>query len=464
MLPGKHTNQHAVVIGAGLNGLLAARVLAEQFSLVTVVTRGSLSQTAPPPANIWQAIPQHILSLQGQRDLERLFPGIKAELMAAGAPGIDWMADVPLRLPGGWGPRFHSDLSTRSATINLLEHIIRRRLLEYSRGCVEFLENQPIDGIHPAGLLLPGSVLQADVIVDAAGRDSQAVDWLGKAGYELPQQSRTPAQGGIAARLYRRPHGLNPGWRGLIMLAGDRGRGGVLLPVEDGGWLVMLVGHEGDEPAGDDTGFLNFASGLSPMGEALRLALPLTPVFRTREAESSLWHYDRLSRWPDTFLTTGAVISSPVLGLDLTLATTAAFILRETLSDQRRRYPQGELKGLGGRFQKRLARTHAPVWQMMALYQSQAQLSQRMTQAGRWYHDRVLAAAAHDPYVYQTVIEAAGLMTPVHRLFRPAFIRRVLAGRTPSHAMAADPPILQADQPHKTITQEVMPVAAPEEP
>ena len=62
MLPGKHTNQHAVVISAGLNGLLAARVLAEQFSLVTVVTRGSLSQTISPPANIWQAIPQHILS------------------------------------------------------------------------------------------------------------------------------------------------------------------------------------------------------------------------------------------------------------------------------------------------------------------------------------------------------------------------------------------------------------------
>ena len=109
ILPGKHSNQHAVVIGAGLEGLLAARVLAEQFSLVTVISHHSLPQTSSLPASIWQSIPQHILSLQGQRDLERLFPGMKAELMAAGEPGIDWMADVPLRLPAGWGPRFHRE-------------------------------------------------------------------------------------------------------------------------------------------------------------------------------------------------------------------------------------------------------------------------------------------------------------------------------------------------------------------
>ncbi|HLV36946.1 MAG TPA: hypothetical protein VKY59_17615, partial [Spirillospora sp.] len=117
-------NQHAVVLDAGLDGLLTARVLVDYFSAVTVVTAGTLPAEPALPQDVWQALPAHVLAVQGYRNLERLFPGLTAELMVARAPTVEWTADAPLLLPGGWGPRFHSDLISRPVTLNLLLHLI----------------------------------------------------------------------------------------------------------------------------------------------------------------------------------------------------------------------------------------------------------------------------------------------------------------------------------------------------
>jgi alpha/beta hydrolase fold len=82
----KRIGEHAVVIGASMAGLLAARVLAEAYERVTVVDRDELP-TGPVPR---QAVPQgrhaHTLLPLGQQQLEELLPGFPAELTAAGAP------------------------------------------------------------------------------------------------------------------------------------------------------------------------------------------------------------------------------------------------------------------------------------------------------------------------------------------------------------------------------------------
>ena len=161
--------QHAAVIGAGLDGLLVARVLTEYFQRVTVITPHTLLPQPAPPSSINETIPLHLFSIRGHRDLEHLFPGFAAELMSAGAPTLEWTADVPARLPAGWGPRFHSDLITRSATTNLLAHVIRQRLLDYGRNRVEFLQ-QPVTGLEHGAVKLKDGLLSADLVVDAIRR------------------------------------------------------------------------------------------------------------------------------------------------------------------------------------------------------------------------------------------------------------------------------------------------------
>ena len=75
----------AVVLGASITGLLAARVLADFYSNVTVVERDIL----PDGPHTRRGVPQgglpHIPPARLTRSLEQLFPGFLDELVAGGA-------------------------------------------------------------------------------------------------------------------------------------------------------------------------------------------------------------------------------------------------------------------------------------------------------------------------------------------------------------------------------------------
>ena len=67
--------QQAVVIGAGIAGLLAARVLAEYYDQVLVVERDALPVDPRPRAGAPQSYHIHRVLPRGKMILERLFPG-----------------------------------------------------------------------------------------------------------------------------------------------------------------------------------------------------------------------------------------------------------------------------------------------------------------------------------------------------------------------------------------------------
>src|SRR5246500_3388005 len=81
--------ERAVVLGASMGGLLAARVLADFFETVTVVERDVL----PEGPAIGRGVPQgrhvHVLLARGAQILDELFPGFLNELVADGAPVWD---------------------------------------------------------------------------------------------------------------------------------------------------------------------------------------------------------------------------------------------------------------------------------------------------------------------------------------------------------------------------------------
>ena len=81
------------MIGGGLAGLLAARVLAPRFDDVVLVERDVLPAGPAPRPGVPQARHVHNLLARGSVILERLLPGLDAELGAAGAPVVDWTAD-----------------------------------------------------------------------------------------------------------------------------------------------------------------------------------------------------------------------------------------------------------------------------------------------------------------------------------------------------------------------------------
>ena len=76
---------HAVVLGGGIAGLLAARVLRDHFERVTLVERDDLETGDVPRRGVPQGRHAHGLLAGGAQVLERLFPGLREELVADGA-------------------------------------------------------------------------------------------------------------------------------------------------------------------------------------------------------------------------------------------------------------------------------------------------------------------------------------------------------------------------------------------
>src|ERR1700760_5187206 len=80
---------NAVVLGASMAGLLAARSLADFFDTVTVVERDPLPDAGAARRGVPQGRHLHALLARGAQVLEELFPGILDELVLDGAHYLD---------------------------------------------------------------------------------------------------------------------------------------------------------------------------------------------------------------------------------------------------------------------------------------------------------------------------------------------------------------------------------------
>ena len=103
---GKRTapaGEQAVVIGASMAGLCAARVLADRFTRVVVLDRDVLTEDPTPRRLVPQGRHPHLLLTAGARLLDEWFPGLTTELYAAGAVELDLCARLPVA-PGRRNP------------------------------------------------------------------------------------------------------------------------------------------------------------------------------------------------------------------------------------------------------------------------------------------------------------------------------------------------------------------------
>ena len=91
----KERSGHAIVLGASIGGLLAARVLSESFAKVTVFDRDELPAQAATRKGVPQSEHPHGLLARGRHVLEDLFPGFAADLTAIGAVAVDMQRDWP---------------------------------------------------------------------------------------------------------------------------------------------------------------------------------------------------------------------------------------------------------------------------------------------------------------------------------------------------------------------------------
>ena len=123
-----NAGRHAVVLGGSLAGLLAARVLSDHFERVTLIERDAYPETTEVRRGIPQANHVHGLLVRGRQILEQLFPGLPAELIAAGAPEMDLANDVAWFTRAGRGAKFQSEFKVLAFSRPLLDLHVRKRL------------------------------------------------------------------------------------------------------------------------------------------------------------------------------------------------------------------------------------------------------------------------------------------------------------------------------------------------
>jgi len=431
----------AVVLGASMSGLLAARVLADCYGQVTVVDRDELPETATHRRGVPHGRHIHALAARGQQALEQLLPGLTEELVADGAPAGDMLADARFYFSGHRMRPARTGLMLLCASRPFLEGHVRARLRAIPN--VGFLDRCDVvglatasDGRRVTGVRVlrraDGSAeerLGADLVVDASGRGSRTPAWLEALGYPRPEREEVLIGLGYATRTYRLPPVALDGQLAILDAATPQlPRTGALQRLEGDRWILTLAGILGDHPPTDPDGFLAFARSLRfpDIYSAVRDAEPLNEPVGFRFPASVRHRYERQERYPAGYLVTGDAVCSfnPIYGQGMSVAALEALTLRRHL--ERGIEPQPR------RWFRDLARVIDVPWDMSAggdlAFPGVPGRRTLKTRLLGGYLARLHAAAASDAHLSTAFINVAGLVASPQLLMRPDITLRVLLG------------------------------------
>lgn len=401
----------AVVLGAGVAGLLAAGVLADFYDDVTIVERDE-SPAGGLRRGVGQGGHAHSLLDAGRQLMEGFLPGLTDRLTAGGALRGEPLRDTAWFLHGARLAGRSTGLSTLLMSRPLLEGVLREAVLAGAR---VGLRTGVVESVREAGVALRGedSLLTADLVVDACGRSSRLPQWLGAD--PVPEQ-RVDVDLGYATRTYRRDG--DPEYLATIVSTVPRSRGGALLAVEGNRWLVTLAGMQGDHPPTDPDAFTAWAATLPvpDIATVIGAATPLDDPRPYRFAGSRWRRYDR-THLPGNVVALGDSVCSlnPLYAQGMTLAAQQVRVLRNLLAQNR---------FTAGRFQQEAVRPIRVAWDQ-ATRSDLAALGRGRGLVDR-YVTRVQRGAHHDPALARAFLRVANLVEPPATLLRPGLVLRAL--------------------------------------
>ena len=325
-----------VVMGASLAGLWTAAAVASAGARVVLLDRDE----APDRPSVRRGVPQgaqpHVLLHRGLRAGEELLPGLRTELLEAGAVPVD-TGVLPWLGEHGWLAS-HPSYDVVSLTRPLFEHRVRERVLGLPG--VEVRWGQHVEGLGRSGAdwrvrLAAGPDLSAALVVDATGRSSRLRHWLADLGVQTPEPQVVDARVGYATQLVA--GGPDPReLPGVVLQATPESPvGGLALPVEGRRWLVSAVGFGDRRPPRDPEGFAAFIAALPDpaLSALLRSGERLGDVAVHRQTANRRHRYARVPDWPDGLLAVGDALCcfDPVYGQGVTVSACQALRLRSVL-------------------------------------------------------------------------------------------------------------------------------------
>ena len=358
-------SKKAIVIGGGIAGLLAARVLSDHFEEVVLIEKDNYVEDGKIRSGTPQANHVHILLVKGREILQDFFPDLEKDLVKNGANKIDFLNDSRYRLPSGWAPKFDSGMFTFACTRTLLENTIRRQIQKISKIKIEEGRRVTSFALEESNKIIlktkEGMGIHGDLIVDCTGRNTKTSCWLEDIGFPKPRETKIDSFVRYSTRRYI-PSKNDRKWKMLVILNKpiSNPRIGGIYPMEDGKWLVGLYSIGKDHPPTDEKGFLEFTKHLESMElyDALKDATPDSEIHGYAVQGSRKYHYEEMKEWPENFIVLGDAVSifNPFYGQGITSAAIGAKLLEDMLKNDEIN------KGFTRTFQKRLAKKTILPW------------------------------------------------------------------------------------------------------
>ncbi|MFQ3563039.1 FAD-dependent oxidoreductase [Streptomyces gramineus] len=439
---------HAVVIGAGFTGLLAARVLSRRFARVTLVERDRLAPGTTHRSGLPQGRHPHGLLARGAAVVEELFPGMRNELAARGAPVFDFGEGFATLLPHGWAPRASVGVKVQALDLTALESALCDRIR--AEPAVSVRDGFVVEGIRLSpdrarAVAVVGHdrddpgrtqvVIEADLLVDAAGRASRLPAWLTAAGLPQPTVRRVGSPLVYSSRMYELPAGTAPEWLVSFEMTYPPlvRRGGAAVTVAGRHRLVSVIAPAGElPPPRDEAALRELAGGLrsSHFAHVMANGRPVTPVYRCPVGGNRWLRYHRLGELPDRLLVLGDAFCAynPVYGQGLTVAALQAQHMGRIL-----RRADGPA-GLARRVQRRAAGVALFPW----LTATAADRGWDRSRAGlglsclRLFLGAVLRRVPGDPALYARFARVQNMLDSPFGLLRPAVLLRLLRPARPA--------------------------------
>ncbi|RAU94681.1 oxidoreductase [Mycobacterium colombiense] len=436
---------HAVVIGASIAGLCAARVLAETYSRVTVYERDELPAEPANRATVPQDRHLHMLMARGAMEFEDLFPGLLDDMVAAGVPKLENRPDcIHLGAAGhvlGTGHTLRDEFTAYVPSRPHLEWQLRTRVraidnVTVARRSVAEPRFDPAQQRLTGVLLDPAGpdggereFVAADLVIDAAGRGTRLPVWLEQWGFQRPIEQEMDIGIHYATQQFRIPDGLIAE---KVVVAGashDESLGMGMLCYEDGTWVLTTFGVANAKPPRTFPEMLELAQRLLPdhFNAALTRAEPLgDPAFHAFPA--SKWRrYDKLERLPAGILAIGDAVASfnPTFGQGMTMTSLQAGHLRRAL-----RLPDDQVAAA---LNRATAKSTFPVWTMNAIGDVTFHHAGTKGTIPWWWRpsgalfDQFLGAAETDPVLAEWFLRRFSLLDSLYMVPPPRIIGRAMA-------------------------------------
>jgi 2-polyprenyl-6-methoxyphenol hydroxylase-like FAD-dependent oxidoreductase len=335
---------HAVVAGAGMAGLLAARVLADHFEQVTIVEKDSLPDAPVTRKGVPQANHIHNLHEAGRRTLEDLFPGFSEDLIAAGGNRIEINSDSRVFIEGDVLAHGPGRLPMYCASRPLFELVTRRRVddvdnISLRENCqfIDYLVGETPPNVEGISIRQDGRTeeVPADLVVDATGRASRTPDWLAEHDYPMPTVDEVHIDVVYSTALVNRP--VDAQQTRVVLPNPPRKRGGGMFPIENGRWMMTLFGVHGEHAPPDPEGFADFAASL-PIPDFKRVIDEYGLASETIEQypfpSNKRVRYEEIDRFPDGLVVVGDGIASfnPIYGQGMSVAALESLQLHHVLA------------------------------------------------------------------------------------------------------------------------------------